>query len=191
MKTKDYILVGLVLIALAGVFYFGWTMHSKYNPCPVITSDTVYVYDTITHVIPDTIPYMVVKYDSIVYRDTVFKDVDTATILRDYFAEHYYTRHWNDTLISVTQHDVITENKFKDSDFTYKLLKPVTVIKNVVNNTFYNRYVTIGAGVSLKDIKHVDLEVDYVTKNWYGGIGYDAGLNFVSIKGGVTIMRIR
>jgi len=151
-KTANYIVVGLVLVALAGVFYFGYTMYPKFNKCPQNAPDTVYVHDTVTHVIPDSIPYLVVKHDSIKYRDKVWIDsivqankVDTAMILAEFYALHYYTRHWNDTLLSVTQRDVLSENRFIESSFTYKLLRPLQIINNVNNHyTTYNKYLYVG-----------------------------------------------
>ena len=187
-KTANYIVVGLVILALLGCMYFGYTMYPKINKCPDIIADTVIIKDTVSHTIPDTIPYYVIKYDSIVYHDTVFKDVDTVEILKDYYAEHYYTRYWNDTLIMVTQHDMLSENKFKESNFAYKLLKPVTVINNVTKNKYYSKYITLGVDFPLKDMKQIDVEIQLINKDWYLGVGYNNGIKGISIKGGATVL---
>ena len=193
MRTRDYILVGLVLLALLGCGYFGYTLYPKHNPCPQTASDTVYVYDTAWHTITDTVPWYIVKHDSIVYRDTVFKDVDTAEILKDYYAIHYYTRFWQDTLIAVTKHDVISKNDFISSELTYKLLKPVTIINNVINNVFYSRYITFGTDLPFKQVQHMNVNIDvmYVTSKYYLGVGYNSELNCPTIKGGVTIFKFK
>ena len=141
----------------------------------------------------DTVPWYIVKHDSIVYRDTVFKDVDTANILKDYFAIHYYTRFWQDTLIAVTKHDVISKNDFISSELTYKLLKPVTIINNVINNVFYSRYITFGTDLPFKQVQHMNVNIDvmYVTSKYYLGVGYNSELNCPTIKGGVTIFKFK
>lgn len=192
MKTLKNILLGIliaVLLLLGG--WAGYKIYPAYHPCPDISSDTIYVYDTILHYIPDTIPYYIVKRDTIIYRDTVFKDIDTAEILKDYYALHHYTRNWEDSLLTVTLKDVITENKPIDNVFTYKLLKPQTIVNNVINTYSYSRYVTIGMDIPLKDIKYVNIELLYVTKRFYGGIGYNPNLNSLTAKGGITMFKMK
>lgn len=193
MKSNDYIVVGLIILALLGVGYFGYTMYPKINKCPETASDTVYVHDTAWHTIQDTVPWYIVKYDSIIYRDTVFKDVDTTAILKDYYAIHYYTRLWQDTLIAVTKHDAISKNDFISSELTYKLLKPMTVINNVTNNNLYSRYIIFGVDLPFKQVKHMNINIDamYVTSRYYLGVGYNSELNCPTVKGGITMFSFK
>ena len=188
-KTVNYILIGLVLVALISIFYAGYRTYPIINQPPPIDQDTIYIIDTVEYYIPDTIPYLVVKYDSIVYRDTVFKDVDTAMILKDYYALHYYTRYWNDTLLSVTQRDILSENKFVESSFTYKLLKPLQIINNVSNNyTTYSRYLYVGVSTPLRDFNYSTFDVTYAFPAGYLGTGYNKGLNSITFKVGVRLL---
>jgi hypothetical protein len=148
------------------------------------------VHDTVTHVIPDTIPYLVIKYDSIVYRDTVFKDVDTSAILKDYHALHYYTRYWNDTLLSVTQRDVLSKNKFVESSFTYNLLKPLQIINNVSNHyTIYNKYLYVGVNTPIRDFNYTTFDLTYAFPAGYLGAGYNKQLSSMSFKVGVRLWK--
>ena len=148
-KTGSYILIGLVLLALAGVFYAGYTVYPKVKPCPQILHDTVYVKDTTVHYIRDTIPYYIVRLDTIIHYDTIPMDVDTAEILRDYFAMKSFTRTWTDSLLTVTLKDVVSRNSFVDNTFSYTILRPQQVINNIINIS-PPRYLIVGAGMPLK-----------------------------------------
>jgi hypothetical protein len=182
-----------VLLALLGIGYLGYTLYPKYNKCPDIASDTILIKDTVIHYIPDSIPYYIVQYDSIVYHDTVFKNVDTAEILKDYFATHFYTRNWTDSLLTVTLKDQISRNSFGNNVFSYKILRDQQVINNVINNVSYSRYITFGVDVPFKQVEHMNLNIDvlYVTNRYYLGIGYNSELNCPTIKGGIPVFRFK
>ena len=190
-KTLNYILVGLVLIALFGVGYLGYTIYPRQHPCPTTQTDTIYVYDTIPHYIPDTIPYYVVVRDTIFYPDTIPAVVDTLSILKQFYASYYYTRTWEDSLLTATIKDVITENKPIDNIFTYKILRPQTIVTNITNNYSYGKYIIAGVDVPMKDIKYVNIDVMFVTKRWYTGVGYNIKLNSPTIKAGATLFKFK
>ena len=190
-KTKDYIVIGLVILALLGVGYFGFTLYPKFNPCPEQYIDTLYIYDTVEHHIIDTVPYYIVKTDTVIYRDTVFKDVDTAEILKNYFALHVYERLWLDSTLKVTLMDTISQNKPQGNTFVYKLLKPQVVNNNVTNVYNYSKYLTVGLSTILKDLTYTGVEVDYVTSQWYGGVGYNMGMKGITVRAGGTIKKFK
>ena len=60
--------------------------------------------------------------------------VDTAAILKRYFAVYHYSQTLADTNVSVTITDTLTQNKIIARGFIYKLLKPVstTIITNTI-----------------------------------------------------------
>ena len=183
----------LVIITVALLFTGGWAgykMYPTHHPC-LTTSDTVYVYDTIEHTILDTVPYYVVELDTIVYRDTVFKDVDTTEILKDYYALHYYTRTWEDSLLTVTLRDEISENKLMSNIFAYKLLRPQVIVENVVNNYSYTRYLLAGFGMSVTEQMFPDVSVTFVSRSWYGGAEYNIRDKSFALKGGMVIGRFK
>jgi len=190
-KTANYIVVGLVLLALLGCGYFGYTIYPRLNKCPDIASDTIVIRDTVPHTIPDTIPYYIVKYDSIVYRDTIFKDVDTAAILKDHFAIHYYERSWQDSSLSVLLKDVISQNQPISNEFTYKILRPQTVIHNEYSSYSYSRYVTAGLNFLLNDLSYTGIEMNYIAPTWQGGMGYNFKMKAVTarITGTIVVLK--
>ena len=190
-KTVNYIVVGFVLLGLLGVFYFGYTLYPKFNKCPQITSDTVYVKDTVWYYIPDTIPYYIVKHDTVFYPDSIPMIVDTMAILKDYYAMHEQEREWKDSLLVVNLIDRISQNKTIDNVFTYKILRPQTVIHNEVINKTVSHYIGLGLDIPIKQIKPFipNVELVYTAPKFYIGAGYNGGLNCPTIKGGSTILR--
>lgn len=192
MKNAGTVILAIiVLIAFALTGYIGYTLYPKYNPCPEITSDTIYVHDTIPHYIPDTIPYYYAVHDTIMYPDTIPADVDTAAILRQFYAEYSYTRTWADSLLSVEIKDVISQNKPIDNIFTYKILRPQTVVTNITNNYSYGKYIIAGVDIPMKNVKYANIEAMFVTRRWYAGAGYNISLNSPTIKGGLTLFKFK
>jgi hypothetical protein len=194
-STKTWVIIILSLVILAGVFFFGYSMFPKWNPCPPTQTDTTYVHDTIIHHIPDTIPYYIVHTDSIIYKDQKWVDsvllankVDTTEILKRYYAQYYYDREWKDSLIAVQIHDVVSENKFMNNAFTYKLLQPQTIVQNIDNSKTYANYLQGGLDIPFQNIKYINLGVQYINPKFYVGLGYGPTIGIV-VKGGFTILK--
>jgi hypothetical protein len=190
-QTKNWLIGILILIVLVGIFFSGYYAHSKWRPCPVLTHDTTYVTDTVIHTIIDKVPYYVIKTDSIIIRDTVFKDVDTTAILKNYFALYYYDRVWEDSLLKVQIKDVITENKPIDNTFTYQIKRPQTVIKNIDNTITYTKGIYLGGGFNLNNAKYSNLEVLYMYRRGYTGLGYLPYQNNFVVKIGFKLINFR
>ena len=118
---KNWYLV-IALVVMAVCFWGGWQSYPKFRPCPEVQRDTIRIYDTVTKIIPDTIPYYIVRKDTIIINHNIPAIVDTAAILVDYYSIHYYTRDWydinqSDTLIHIRLEDVISENMPLDNNF--------------------------------------------------------------------------
>jgi hypothetical protein len=177
----------VILILLIGFFCFGYRIHAKFNPCPEISSDTIYKVDTIERTIIDRIPYYIQRTDSIVYRDTVFKDVDTIVILNDYFAVHYFTRIWEDSLLKVTLEDAISENQVIDNKFRYQILRPQTVIQNIINEATRARSLYAGFSMPVAEPKYLELDAIVTYPRLYFGAGYSPGMKSITLKAGLKI----
>ena len=183
--------VGIFLCLLAGSFIGGYRLYPRRNPCPEIVSDTVYVHDTVWHIIPDTVPYYIVKNDTVIVNHNIPTVVDTVAILADYYNYHYFTRTWEDSLLTVTLEDVISENFPSDSYFTYKILQPQTVITNVVNNTTYNRYLYFGIDLPIKNVNYIEIEGMFAFEKGYIGVGYEPQINSINLKAGVKLFKFK
>lgn len=190
-KEKNIIIIVLSAIILAGVWFWGYYTYPRTHPPPVTVSDTVTVVDTVQHHIIDKIPYYIVKTDSVVLRDTIFMYVDTAVILRDYFAIHYYDRQWKDSLISVTLRDEITENKPFYSSFSYQIFRPQTVVNNTTSITSYAKYLYLGTAVNLSDINSVKFGVYGALPKSMFGIAYSPYMKSISVTAAFKIVKFK
>lgn len=168
---------GLMLLALG--LWLGYTTYPRWHPPPEIRSDTIYKVDTIPREIPNYPPHYIVIRDSIKVKDQHWMDsvliaykVDTAAILADYYAEHFYQRNWEDTLLAVHMTDVIAENRPIRSSFSYQILRPQQVINNSVVNTTYTKYLYVGLGTTFGMAQYVSLKLTLACPNYYFGLGY-------------------
>lgn len=196
LQAKDYIVIGLAAIALLAVWYLGYSMYPKLNESPSNAPDTLFIHDTVTHVIPDSIPYYIVKVDSVKIRDQKWMDsvilankVDTAEILKDYYATHYYSRSWEDSLVTIKLSDEVSQNTFGKASLSYKFLKPQVIIRSDTTRYNYSKYLYLGLDVPIKDVRYTNIDLIYAFKKGYTGVGYNPMLNSVSIKGGFTLWK--
>jgi len=189
--TKNWIIAGLILCVLTGVWFWGYYTCKNRNPLPEAISDTVYIHDTIKHTITDRVPYYITRLDSVIIRDTVFREIDTAAILEDYFAVHYYLRTWQDSLIKVSIEDAVTENNFISNNFTYQFLRPQTLINNVTNITNFNKYLYIGGSVTLPDAKYSNVGVYGAFSRSFFGLSYMPYQKGVMFTGGFRIVKMK
>jgi len=190
-NMKAYLTIGVVFVLLLALSFIGGCQyHKRTIKPPVETTETITVYDTIDHYIIDQIPYYITKVDSIIKRDTVFREVDTLKILESYYAIHYYTRIWEDTLVKVTLEDAISENRSIDAKFSYKLLKPQTITHTTIDNSVhYSKYFSLGIDVPVKDFSYIEVEGFYHWSKGYLGLGYTPELNSLNVKLGAVLFK--
>jgi len=128
-------------------------------------------WDTLTVEVPKYVPQWRTKYNFI--HDTLLDKVDTASILKDYFATYsYIDTVGNDTIKAIINENV-SQNKISSREVKFNLLYPtVTKIVTVTKN---NRQLYIGLGINGTkelNILGVGPELAYKTKNGYlFGIG--------------------
>lgn len=196
MKTILSAVIAAVLLALS--FMGGCQYHLKTNPLAEASHDTTWIYDTMPHQMPTVPPGYIIKHDSIKYRDQKWMDsvllaskIDTAAILANYFMLNYYTREWEDSLLYAKSEDVITENKFVDNVFTYKIKRPQTVINNVVNNTNYSSYLYTGFSLLTSDYKYSSFNVYFANKNILAGFGYIPYSKGVNVTLGLKLIKFK
>lgn len=200
MKASNVVLGVAMTIAMAIAGFCGWSLYPKINQCPTITNDTVFVHDTTWHTIIDSIPYTI--------RDTIWlagdtveipTDVDTAAILKDYFAVYGYPKSWDNDTISVNLYTTITQNKPIKYNFKYKLNMPfTTVINNIDNSVAYNKYIQFGLSMpvykldkSPLNIQDLSLEGTYVFPKGYAGAAWQPNTQSIMARAGVTLFKIK
>lgn len=192
-KVSTYIIIGLVLIALAGLFFAGYGYYPKRNPCPEIVSDTVYIHDTVWHEIHDAIPYYIVKRDTIIKYEIIYENIDSLAIIERWlYSYEIFDREWNDSLINVTIKDTIFQNIPIGNVFNYRILRPQTIINNVENKvTQYSSYIVGAVDLPLNAMKYSEIEAMYIWKYGMLGVGYTPEIKAISFKLGIPIIRFK
>jgi hypothetical protein len=189
MKLWQFIIVAIILLL---AFIGGCVYHKETHPPKIPISNSVFIHDTIPHNIPNYYPWYIIGKDSISYiHDTIPGKVDIAAILKDYFAIHYYTRQWIDSLLSVTLEDAISENKSINNSFSYKILRPQAIITNVDNSINYDKYLYLSLGSIVNDLKYTDISLSYASGKTLIGLGYLPLQKTLSFKIGVNIAKFR
>jgi hypothetical protein len=174
-QTID-ILSTIALFALAVFVWMKWGPISCDRPQPevIVQTDTIQAEpDTITVY---KIPPPVIKYrDTTIYRvEYLNRDVDTAAILRDYFAKNYYSDITTDKKnYWIKINDTISQNNIIYRDIQYKDLSPTQIINNKVIYSRHKLFVgidIIGGDQYFGFIPTIELKTK---KDYLFGIGYD------------------
>jgi hypothetical protein len=199
MKISSiYIAYAVVFVLMFGLTFIGGCKYGK-SRCPTITQDTIQVHDTIIHTIIDSVPYYVIHTDTIIQQVTLPSVIDTVAILQDYYATHVYDRQWygiegQDSLLSVTVKDYITQNKPIHNTFNYRILRPQTVINNSIDNSIhYNRYLyaTISSPVYPLPKASINIGLAYAGPKAFMGVSYEPINKVVTAHLGIKLFTIK
>jgi hypothetical protein len=198
MKTINYILIGVTCFILMATFIGGCQYGKSRIKCNT-TTDTTYIHDTTDHYIYAIWPWYTQSEDSIIYQ-LVPADVDTAAILKDHFAKHIFTRNWwgvegKDSLLHVNVIDTISKNTPIGNVFTYKILRPQTIVNNITDNSItYNKYIYGGVNIPIypfKNINYTALELFYAFPKGYTGLMWQPEIKTFSAKLGVKFLQFK
>jgi len=147
------------------------------NPDPPVVVRVETKWDTIIKIVPIYIPKWKTRTE---YKDTtIYKDVDTAYILKDYFATYtYFDTLYNDS-ITIRIKDSISRNQIKSRSIEYDLLYPTITITrdSVVKKRGY--YLGVGLGGTRTNLTYVGGEILYTNKKKTAfGIGFGVNPDF-------------
>ena len=136
-------------------------------------------YDTIIKSVPTYVPEYRTKIVTKTIHDTIQPDIDTASILEDYFATYSYIDTVDADSINLVIFDTISQNKILSRGIDYSLIYPTTTItkERVVNEREF--YVGFGIGGSQSQISYLTSELTFRTKKKqiYGvGLGINSNL---------------
>jgi len=190
---KKYLIIGAVIIVALFSAYIGGCQHGKKLCTTDIVTNTVIVHDTLIHQIVDTFPYYIQGKERIIYRDTgTYHIVDTAFILRDYFATHITDNIFQDSLLKVDLQMHISENQLTHSVFKYRILRPQEIINTTVDKSVhYTKYINFGLDIPINNINYIELESTYNWSKGYIGIGYTPQLKSLNIKAGAVLFKFK
>jgi len=133
-KSIPYIIIAILLV----VIFFLRECSPVPKPCP---PPSIVTHTDTNHVpvnIPFPVPFPVNHIDTF----TVPADVDTAAILKDYYALNTYDRTIiNDSTGHLIIHDSVTHNRLKRYSLTghMNMIEHTTTITNVITKPLHNR----------------------------------------------------
>lgn len=190
-KWIFYALGFMILLML--VFIKGCNHGKTLVKCPTITTNTVIKHDTIIHNIVDTFPYYIVGATKIEYRtDTVYKNIDTIAVVRDYFSTHITDNRFQDSLVQVDLKTYISENQLKHSVFKYKILRDQSVTYTTVDNSVnYSKYLYVGGSIPVKDVKYTNFSLFYAFPAGLVAAGYNPYLKSIQVTGGFKLIKFK
>jgi len=167
----------LILILVLVLLYL--TQCSKTDPVEpevIVTIETK--WDTVNVVQTEYVPKWRTKI--VTEHDTIPADVDTMSILKDYYAKYYYTDTLTlDTLGYLVVNDTITQNSILSRRFESKVQIPTTTITKEIYLNKREFYWGLGVHGRTDQLNYVGGEFMYRTKNKqvYGlGIGLNQDL---------------
>jgi hypothetical protein len=193
-KIKKTVYLILAVLSVLSIAYISGCVRGRRTAkCPTISTEVVILHDTATHYIPNYVPWYIAGKDTTIYIDRLIPaKVDTLAILRDYYALHYQDRFWSDSLIQVTLKDMITQNKATPQKFTYKILRPQTIINNTQDNSVhYQSYLYIGGSVPINKFDYSSIDLTLALPKWSIGVSYAPGVNTFMVRAGVKIIAFK
>jgi len=150
---------------------------------PTIITETVTKWDTL-------------KIDSLVYvpkwktrietvHDTIPADIDTLSILKDYYAKYFYTDTLSlDSLGSIVINDTVSRNSIIFREIQPNVLIPTTTVTNTVFINKREFYVGFGLKGRTDQINYLGGELLYKTKNkQVYGVGIGVNQDFQPVLG--------
>jgi hypothetical protein len=175
----------ILLLILIIIFLKTCSKQDKPQTKTITTTTIETKWDTVKTSIPIYIP----KYHTKIVNkyDTLWKDVDTSYILKDYFSLYVYFDTINKDSLTLVINDTITQNKIKNRKIDYKILYPTKTItihtKEYINNR--ELYLGLGLGATINEISYINGGLLFKTKkkNIYN-IGVGLNNNFQPIING-------
>jgi len=150
---------------------------------PTIITETITKWDTL-------------KIDSLVYipkwrtkittiHDTIPADIDTLSILKDYYAKYFYTDTLSlDSLGNIVINDTISRNSILFREIQPNVLIPTTTVTNTVYINNREFYVGVGLKGRTDQINYLGGELLYKTKNkQVYGVGIGVNQDFQPVLG--------
>lgn len=198
LKKWVFYAIGFIFV-LSLVYISGCNRGKRVKVCPTIITGITELPDTVTHHIYHIWPWYIDGKDSIVYID-VPAVVDTMKILADYYAKHYSTKIWQDSIIDVNLDMMITENKFYPQKFDYHIKRPQTIITNTIDNSVnYARYVYLGASLpiypskvnNVSNINLISLNGIYAFPKGYAELNYQPYTKIFTLGTGIKIFKFK
>ena len=146
------------------------------TPEPEVIIHTDVEYITVEKSVPEYVPKWKTRIETINKIDSFLIDVDTAAILREYYAKYYYHDEQDFDSFKLTILDTVTQNMITGRQIKYTLRYPKTTITEKIYINKREVYVGLGGVGNSTQLNYVGGELLYKTKN-YKIYGFGGGIN--------------
>ena len=158
----------LLIVVLVAIILLMRTCSGKKNnnvvTDPTIITETITKWDTLKIDSLVYVPKWRTKIETI--HDTIPADIDTLSILKDYYAKYFYTDTLSlDSLGSIVINDTISRNSILFREIQPNVLIPTTTVTNTVFINNREFYVGFGLKGRTDQINYLGGELLYRTKN--------------------------
>jgi hypothetical protein len=182
----------LLIIALAVILLFqrNCSGDKKIEPEVIVTIETKWdtVSVTQTEYVPKWRTKVVEKHDTV----AISKDIDTMSILKDYYSKYYYTDTLTlDTLGYIVLNDTVTKNSIMSRSFDSKIQIPTTTITKEIFLNKRELYWGLGVQGQTDQLNYLGGELMYKTRNKQQyGIGIGVNQDFQPVVSGRMYWKI-
>lgn len=149
---------------------------------PTVITSTKIKYDTIVKEVPTYIPQVVTKIETNIDTLLVERDVDTLSILKDYFSKYVYTDVQKLDSLNLEIIDTISQNRILARHIKYDLIYPTvtnTETKYINAREFYFGF---GLNGTKSQLNYVGAQLLYRSKKKQAfGLGVGINENFEPI----------
>ena len=153
--NKDNIIWLLLFFAcLASMFFVGYKVHEDISNTGRDTTRTIVQrFDSTIHVITSTPgttstnEHTIIKSDSTVYMVPVIDTAAIHQIIESWFTHYYYAQTLRDSNIEATISDSIAQNRITHRKFSYKILRPDSIVTLTITQPKNNTNLYAGMGV--------------------------------------------
>jgi hypothetical protein len=143
---------------------------------PTIITKVETKYDTITKEVTKYVPKIVTRIKTEIDTITLTQDIDTLSILEDYFAKYVYEDFQQLDSLNLTIKDTISQNKILSRKIFYDLIYPTTTVTETKYINQREFYVGFGLNGTSKQFNYVGGSILYRTKKKQA-FGLGIGLN--------------
>jgi len=143
---------------------------------PTIITKVETKYDTITKEVTKYVPKIVTRIKTEIDRITLTQDIDTLSILEDYFAKYVYEDFQQLDSLNLTIKDTISQNKILSRKIFYDLIYPTTTVTETKYINQREFYVGFGLNGTSKQFNYVGGSILYRTRKKQA-FGLGIGLN--------------
>lgn len=105
--------------------------------------------------------------------DTIIANVDTASILRDYFAKYYYSDTINDSLYKIVINDTLSQNKISFRNVNIEFIERSFKEKTIIRTTPIKNKLYVYGGVFINTNFNIDSHITFNFKRHSFSPGYD------------------